>query len=64
MIILLHFSYINTKIENKFENIIQSLISLFVGYEIFKDLFLHARLIDKMDRRASQPLNHLLPQQL
>ena len=64
MIILLHCSYNNIQIENNINNIIQSLMSLFVGYEIFKDLFLHARLIDKMNWRASQPLNHLLPQEL
>ena len=37
---------------------------LFVNYRIFLDLFLQARLIDKMDWRASQPINHLLPKEL
>ena len=45
-------------------NIIKSLTSLFINYQIFLDLFLQARLIDKMDWRASQPLNHLLPKEL
>ena len=36
----------------------------FCQLSIFIDLFLNARLIDSMDWRASQPLNHLLPKEL
>ena len=46
------------------EKIINSLIALFINYEIFLDLFIQARLIDIMDWRASQPINHLLPKEL
>ena len=46
------------------DTIIKSLISLFINYQIFVDLFLQARLIDKMDWRASQPFDHLLPKEL
>ena len=61
MIIALHCTYI---IEINIDNIINSLVSLFINYQIFQDLFLQAKLIDKMDWRASQPLNHLLPKEL
>jgi len=64
MVILLHCSYIKNKPDINIENIIQYLTSIFVNYRIFLDLFLEARLIDKMDWRASQPLNHLLPKEL
>ncbi len=64
MIILLHCSYINNLTDINIDNIIKSLTSLFVKYQIFLDLFLQARLIDKMDWRASQPLDHLLPKEL
>ena len=37
---------------------------LHVNYQIFLDLFVQARLIDKMDWRASQPLNNLLSKDL
>ncbi len=64
MIIILHCMYINNLVEINIDDIIKSLISLFVNYQIFLDLFLHARLISKMDWRASQPFNHLLPKEL
>ena len=48
----------------KSDNITKSLISLFANYKIFLDLFLQASLIDQMDWRASQPLNHLLSKEL
>ena len=64
MIILLHCSYINNLHEININNLTQSLISLFANYKIFLDLFLEARLIDQMDWRASQPLNHLLSKEL
>ena len=48
----------------KIDDITKSLISLFANYKIFSDLFLQASLIDKMDWRASQPLNHLLSKEL
>ena len=61
MIIILHCSYINNLPEINIDNIIKSLISIFANYQIFLDLFVDARLIDKMDWRASQPLDNLLP---
>ena len=64
MIIVLHCSYISNLLEINIDNIIKSLKLLFVNYRIFLDLFLQARLIDKMDWRASQPINHLLPKEL
>ena len=64
MVILLHCSYINNMNETNIDNIIKSLTSLFFNYRIFVDLFSQARLIDKMDWRASQPLNYLLPKEL
>ena len=48
----------------KIDDITKSLISLFAKYKIFSDLFLQASLIDKMDWRASQPLNNLLSKDL
>tara|TARA_B100000214_G_C23955940_1_gene622840 strand:+ start:792 stop:1907 length:1116 start_codon:yes stop_codon:yes gene_type:complete len=64
MIIVLHCSYINNLAEIDFDKIIKSLISIFENYRIFMDLFSQARLIDKMNWRASQPLNHLLSKEL
>ena len=64
MIMALHCSYINNLPEININNIIKALTSLFVNYKVFLDLFLEASLIDKMDWRASQPLDHLLPNEL
>ena len=64
MIIVLHCFYINNLLEINLDNIIKSLVSLFVNYQIFQDLFLEASLIDIMDWRAAQPLDHLLPKEL
>ena len=64
MIILLHCSYINNLLDVDINDIKKSLKSLFANYKIFLDLFLHARLLDKMSWRASQPFNHLLPKAL
>ena len=64
IIIALHCFVINNLSEMKIDNITKSLISLFANYKIFLDLFLQASLIDKMDWRASQPLNHLLSKEL
>ncbi len=64
MIIVLHCSDINNLVEINFDNIIKTLMSLFINHSIFLDLFLQARLIDKMDWRASQPLNHLISKEL
>ena len=64
IIITLHRYYISNIIDIETDNILKSLISIFVNYQIFLDLFVQARLIDKMDWRASQPLNHLLPKEL
>ncbi len=64
MIIILHCTYINTIPEINIDNIIKSLTSLFIKYRIFFDLFSKARLINQMDWRASQPINHFLPKEL
>ena len=64
MIIVLHCSYISNLLEVNIDNLIKSLKLVFVNYRIFLDLFLKARIIDKMDWRASQHLNHLLPKEL
>ena len=64
MIILLHCSYINNLPEINIDKIIKSLMSIFANYQIFLDLFIEARLLDKMDWRASQPLDNLLPKEL
>ena len=64
IIIALHCSFINNLPEINIYNITKSLISLFGNYKIFLDLFLQASLIDKMDWRASQPLNNLLSKEL
>ncbi len=64
MIIVLHCTYINNIIEINLDNIIKSLMMLFVNYRIFLDLFLQATLLDQMDWRASQPFNHLVPKEL
>ena len=58
IIIALHCIFKNHLYE--LNNITKSLISLFANYQIFLDLFCEASLIDKMDWRASQPLNNLL----
>ncbi len=64
MVIVLHCYYINKLVEINIDEIIKSLVSIFLQYQIFVDLFSEARLIDKMDWRASQPLNNLLPREL
>ena len=64
IIITLHCYYISNIIDIETDNIVKSLISIFVKYQIFLDLFVQAILIDKMDLRASQPLNHLLSKDL
>ncbi len=64
IIITLHCYYLSDIIDIKSEKIIKSLISIFVNYKIFIDLFIHAKLIDKMYWRASQPLGNLLPREL
>ena len=64
MIITLHCFYTNNQPEINIHSIIKSLTSLFVNYQIFLDLFLEARLIDKMYWRAAQPLDNLLPKEL
>ena len=64
IIITLHCYYISNIIDIETDNILKSLLSIFVNYQIFLDLFVQARLIDKMDWRASQPLNNLLSKDL
>ena len=68
MIISLHCFYINNLNNNlrdlNTENVINSLRSIFANQKKFLDLFIHARLIDKMNWRASQPSDYLLPKQL
>ena len=64
MIIALHCSYIYKFSQINQDQIIKSLITIFVNHNIFTDLFLQARLIDRMDWRASQPLNNFIPKEL
>tara|TARA_Y100001968_G_C19162004_1_gene621318 strand:- start:171 stop:758 length:588 start_codon:yes stop_codon:yes gene_type:complete len=64
IIIVLHCSNINELIEINIDNIVKYLISIFLKYQIFVDLFSEAILIDKMDWRASQPLDNLLSKEL
>ena len=64
MIIVLHCIYINSLIKINTDKLLESLITIFFNHKKFIDLFLHARLLDTMDWRASQPLNNLLPKEL
>ena len=64
IIISLHCAYLDKLLDINTYNIVQSLISIFSNYKIFSDLFSEARLIDKMDWRASQPVGYLLPKEL
>lgn len=64
IIITLHCYYISNIIDIETDNILKFLISIFVNYQIFLDLFVQSRLIDIMDWRASQPLNNLLSKDL
>tara|TARA_Y100001968_G_scaffold327169_1_gene371673 strand:- start:134 stop:1243 length:1110 start_codon:yes stop_codon:yes gene_type:complete len=64
MIISLHCSYLDELIDIDTDKVVQSLMSIFTYHNIFLDLFLEARLIDKMDWRASQPFNNLLSKDL
>ena len=64
MIFALHCFYMNNLIDINTEIIVNLLRSVFENHPRFLDLFLQARLIDKMDWRASQPLKPLLPKQL
>ena len=64
MIIALHCCYISNFIDNYTENVLNSLRSIFANHPKFLDLFSHTRLIDKMNWRASQPRDCLLPKQL
>ena len=64
IIVVLHCSYILNLLDINTESIIKSLSSIFVNYQKFLDLFSQAQLVDKMDWRASQPLNCLLPKEL
>ena len=64
MIIALHCSYINIIQELDCGKIIRLLITIFLNYQKFIDLFLQAKIIDKMDWRASQPMNNLLSKDL
>ena len=58
MIIVLHTYYINQLIEIKIETLIKSLTIIFCKQKKFLDLFLHAKLIDTMLWKASQPINN------
>ena len=64
IVIVLHCCYYDKLLDSSFESIIQSLRLIFFKHNFFLDLFVNAQLIDKMDWRASQPLNNLLPNQL
>ena len=63
-IIVLHRSYITKILELNIDKIIQYLTVIFSNHPKFLDLFLHAKLIDIMNWRASQPLNNFLPLEL
>ena len=64
MIIVLHCCFTNKIIEINRETIIKYLLLIFVKHKIFLDLFLQASIIDTMNWRSSQPLNHFLPKEL
>ena len=64
MIILLHCYYLNNLLDIDIDNTMTFLKSLFANHLIFIDLFLHAKLINTMDWRASQVLNQLIPKEL
>ena len=64
MIIILHCSYISNRLDINLNNILNTLTSLFINYRKFVDLLSKARLLDKMNWRASQPLDHLVPKEL
>jgi len=61
MIIVLHCCYYNTLFD---DNIMQSLLKIFVKHKVILDLFSQAKLIDQMYWRASQPMNNLVPLEL
>ena len=64
MTIAVHYSYINKALDINNDEIIKCLKKIFSKHEKFIDLFDQARVIDKMDWRASQPINNLLPKEL
>ena len=64
MIIVLYCSYIDNLLEKKFDEIIRLIIKIFSKNKKFLDLFTHAKLLDKMDWRASEPIENLLPMEL
>ncbi len=64
MIIVLHCSFLTNFVDRDPDQIIKSLRRIFLNHPQFIDLFLNARLIDKMDWRASQPINNLVPYEL
>ena len=64
MIITLHCLYIDKLVDINTANLFHLLRLTFINHQKFLELFLYARLIDKMDWRASQPIDNLLPKQL
>ncbi len=64
IVIVLHCSYVDKLFDLNLETIIESLRLIFFKHQNFLDLFSHAKLIDKMLWRASQPINNLLPNKL
>ena len=64
IIIVLHCCYYDKLFDRNLESIIQSLRVIFCKHKLFLDLFVNAQMIEKMDWRASQPLNNLLPNEL
>ena len=64
IVVALHCAYLNNFLNKNIDDIIKLLKYLFRNYPSFIDLILEARLIDTMDWRASQPLNHFLSKEL
>ncbi len=64
IIIILHCAYINNLTEININNIIKSLISIFANYQIFLYFFVDAKRMDRMDWKASQPIDNFLHKEL
>ena len=64
MIIVLHCSYINKISDFNIDYLIDTLKMIFIKHKKYRDLFKHVELIDKINWRASQPINNLVPKEL
>ena len=64
MIIVLHCYFFDNFFDINVDKIMKNLRKIFIKHQTFLDLFLHSRLIDKMDWRASQPINNLVSREL